>query len=323
MLVTLKILIETAKEQKIQYRILDPKNNLVEFSQGQRSTIVYKTITDLNSTVASEISAHKSLTSKILQKNGLPVQYQVLCRNQKKAIEVAQKVGFPSVVKPDVGSMGRGVTANITSGEELGKAIQKASACSRHIVISNFYPGEDYRLLILRGKPIGAIKRLPPKITGDGQSKVNKLIAIENQKRESFNQKVGLKAYKKIKIDSETKRHLKKNNLRLTSILDRDQSVVLRSVANCSTGGLSQTLRPSSFHPTILKAAIKATKIIGLNFCGVDFILQDPKAPFEEKNGVILETNSSPGLPPHHYPFSGTPQKIAPKILKALLFFTP
>lgn len=96
MLISLRILIKTAKKLGITPQIIDPDNNLVEFKRGKRSVIIYRTITDLNSPVSLEISANKALTSQILKKNGLPVQFQVLCSHPSKAI--AQKIGFPLVV---------------------------------------------------------------------------------------------------------------------------------------------------------------------------------------------------------------------------------
>lgn len=186
--------------------------------------------------------------------------------------------------------------------------------------MAKFHPGEDYRLLVFKDKVVATIKRLPPQIIGNGKSKIKQLISKENFKRKKFNQKAGIKAYKKIKIDSETQRQLKKNHFKLDSVLPKNQILVLRGVANCSAGGIAQTLAVKSFHPTIVQAAIKAAKAIGLTFASIDFILKDPKKPLEEENGVILETNSSPGLVPHHYPFIGQPQKIAPLIFKALLY---
>lgn len=306
---TIKLLIEAAQKLKIQTETVG-KDGFVKFSRGKKSAFVYRTKMPLNNHVSVIISESKCLTSKILHSAGIPTQRYYFCLSTVSAQKRAKKLGFPLVVKPNSGSEGQGVTANITLPSELLTAIKLAYKFYPSLAISKFFPGEDYRLLVLKNKVIGAIKREPPFIKGDGKKTIRELIKAENNKRET--------TLRKIKIDHEVKRCLKKTKKTLNDILSRGEKLVLRQNANWSTGGSVKTLNLNFFHPSILDSARSASSLLNLQLAGVDFILKDPEKSLEN-NGIVLEINANPGIGVFHRPNAGRPQKVAPLILKALL----
>ena len=314
---TLKLLIQAAKKLEVDYQIVG-KLGFVRFQKGPRLAYVYRTKTSLNSYVSVYLSESKYLASKILQEAGLPSPTYRIFSNPSSVLKAARNLGFPLVVKPNIGSQGNGVTANINSEDELLVAVELAQKFHHKTALSPFFPGEDYRLLVLNHELIAAIKRRPPKIKGDSQRTIRALIRQENQKRKCLNQ-TRFVPLMMIKIDQETKRCLHRAGLKLTSILPLKKTLFLRTNANWSSGGTATTLNLDEFHPEIKKAAIKANQLLGLRFAGLDFIIKDIQKPLAKGNGIILEINSAPAIGVFHQPASGEPQKVAQRMLKAML----
>lgn len=304
---TLQLLIKAAKKLEIKHQIVG-KLGFVRFQKGKKTTYVYRTKTPLNSYVSVYLSESKYLASKILQEASLPTQEYKLFSNPSLILKSARHSGFPLVIKPNIGSQGNGVTANINSEEELLAAVELAQKFHPKVALSPFYPGDDYRLLVLQGKVIAAIKRTPPKVTGNARKTIKQLIKEKNKKRKKHHQ---------IKIDSEVRRIIKKQGYQLSTVLPKGRTITLRANANWSTGGTVRTIKPEKFHPSIIQAALKATEALTLNLAAIDLIIKDPEKSLK-KNGIILEVNANPGIGIFHQPATGQPQKVARRILKAM-----
>lgn len=305
---TLRLLIKAAKKLGVEHQIVG-NLGFVRFQKAKKVAYVYRTKTALNSSVAVYLSESKYLASKILQEAGLPSQSYRIFRNPSLVLKAARSLGFPLVVKPNIGSQGNGVTANISSEDELLTAVELAQKFHPTIVLSPCFPGDDYRLLVLNHQVIGAIRRKPPQVTGDGRKTIEQLIEEKNKKR---------KIHHLIKLDSEIRRVLRKKNYQLNSFLPQAKSLVLRENANWSTGGTVQTIKLENFHETIIEAGIKASQVLTLNLAAIDFIIKDPQRPLSD-NAIILEANANPGIGIFHQPAKGEPQKVARRILKAIL----
>jgi len=312
---SLKFLLLAARKLKVKSQLVG-KFGFFKFEKNTKVAFFYRTKTPFNNQVAVCLAESKYLTGKLLQEQNIPSQKYFIFSKTSSALKKAKKIGFPLVVKPTVGAQGEGVTANIRSQKELLGAIKLAKTFHPTFVLSPHFPGNDYRLLVLKNKVIAAIKRESPQIIGDGQKTIQELINQENQRRKKFNQR-RIVPLKTIKIDQEVKRKLQNQNLKLSSILNKNQVVILRNNANWSSGGIAGTISIKEFHPSIIKAAVKASRALTLGFAGVDLIIQDIKKPLKN-NGIILEINSAPAIGVFHQPIFGQPQKVALTILKAI-----
>ena len=101
--------------------------------------------------------------------------------------------------------------------------------------------GEDYRLLVINGKPQIATKRIPAFVTGDGSKSIKELIEQENSdpRRDIKNPAHILKP---IKIDEPLIKYLTQQNLTLDSIPEKGQRVYVRKVASMSQEVLHKIL---------------------------------------------------------------------------------
>jgi cyanophycin synthetase len=306
------------KSLALDFEVLTP--NLAEIKSGKKSCFFYLARTPINSFVSANLSVNKFLTSLLLKKKGLPILKTYTVKNKTEVLIKAEKIGYPLVLKPLTGKQGKKVFLNIESKQELTcllKNLEK-DLLNQQFVLEKYVQGQEYRLLILNDKVIGAVKKSPAFVIGNGKNNIKNLIKKLNSKRRQKNKKLALNTFSLINIDSGLKNILKKQKFSLNSIPEKSKKVYLSFVSNRSKGGFTTTLKTGFFHPSVLRVCKKALKVLDLKFAAVDFILKDPKKPFTLKNGVILELNASPGINLHHYPDFGKRQNVAKIVLEFL-----
>jgi cyanophycin synthetase len=92
--------------------------------------------------------------------------------------------------------------------------------------------------------------------------------------------------------------------------------VYLRECANLSTGGTARDVT-DLIHPHVAAICERAARIIGLDICGIDLVLDDiARAPGPD-NGVI-EVNAAPGLRMHVSPSEGQSRDVGAAIIDML-----
>ena len=72
------------------------------------------------------------------------------------------------MVKPRDGNQGKGVSVNITTHEAFEGAYGSAIAIGQ-VMVEQFLPGHDFRLLVVGDKLVAAARRDPPFVIGDGR----------------------------------------------------------------------------------------------------------------------------------------------------------
>jgi len=269
-----------------------------------------------NSKVSCELALYKDLTYQILQPINLPVPRFIKIRRLKHL----EKINFnpPWVVKPIDQTHGKDVLINIKEREELRDFCRRALKKHRYLIVEELIQGNDFRLLILENKLLGAVKRIPPYLQGDGRHTIKQLIKISNQKERK--NKAGRPApfLKKIKIDFEVKKCLEEQGFSLNSIPFLGKKIKIRRNANFTTGGTVKDVT-GQVHPQNIKIAIQALKALGLKFGGVDIVTQKISQPLTKNKGKIIEINSAPGLWIHHFPHQGQHRNPSREILDYLL----
>ena len=130
-------------------------------------------MTSATSAIAVDIASDKDLTTKLLGAAGLPVPKQESVRTADQAARVADRIGYPVVVKPLDGNHGRGVMLGLQDADEVREAFPTAKGESRRgvVVVESFITGKDYRCLIIDGKVAAIAERVPASVTGDGDDR--------------------------------------------------------------------------------------------------------------------------------------------------------
>ena len=144
--------------------------NLVQLGEGKYQKRIQAAMTSNTGFISVETAGNKRLTKIMLEDAGIPVPKGTVVKKQGSALEDAEWLGYPVVVKPHDGHHGKGVTTNIGNAGELIEAFERAKAVSDRVIIEQYLTGSDFRMLVVDGKFVAAAKRLPAEITGDGRA---------------------------------------------------------------------------------------------------------------------------------------------------------
>ncbi|MBU7582802.1 MAG: cyanophycin synthetase [Nostoc sp. TH1S01] len=208
-------------------------------------------------------------------------------RNIDAGFDYAKELGFPVIVKPINLSQGRFVT-KVYNKTEYYQVAKKILRITPGFIVERFYPGNDYRIVVVDDEVLAVYQRIPLCVVGDGKSTIAELIQKKSAELTANGRKNNVDA-----DDFRIKRKLKRQKLKLDSIIPENQVVYLLDNANLSSGGQGVDMT-ENIHPDFKKLAINATKDMGLRLSGLDVITDDITQPMN--NYVIIEINGSPSL---------------------------
>jgi cyanophycin synthetase len=293
------------------------KHSLVQLGQGVHQKRIRATMTSATSAIAVDIASDKDLTTRLLGAAGLPVPKQESVRTADQAVVVAERIGYPVVLKPLDGNHGRGVCLDLNSREDVREAFPVAEAQSRRgwVIVESHITGRDYRCLIIDGKLAAVAERVPAHVIGDGQRTVEELVELTNAdpRRGVGHEKV----LTRIKVDEAAVELLASQGYALSDVPPAGEMVKMTLTGNMSTGGISID-RTFEAHPENVEIAEEAARVIGLDIAGIDFICPDITEPVRETGGAICEVNAAPGFRMHTHPTIGEQQFISKPVVDML-----
>lgn len=285
-----RFLVAEARARGIRWQRILRRPALLHFGSGRYWRRLDLTTTDRTGYLAATTAARKPRAAALMQMMSVPVPVQLQVTNVEQALAGANKIGYPVVTKPLSGNRGRGVSANLKNDAEVRVGFQRAVAVNKTVLVEDFIVGEDYRVLVIDGKCVAAVKRIPPSVVGDGKLTVRRLIDKANANRIRPD---GLpRILSPLPDDDEAKRIMAKSGWELASVPPEGTRVYLRSIAN---GGSTEDVT-DKIHPDNAMAAIRAAQILGVDVAGADFITTDITKSFREVGGGLNECNYKPDL---------------------------
>jgi len=300
---------------KVEFYAEDNNENKLriryKISDGEKTHYFASSMGDKVTEEAFKICDNKYLTKEYLKKNNVPTpEGKMFDENavDEEIIQYAMKIGFPLVIKPTNANGGRGVFSNLTNTEDLINAVNhvRNEVGYKEIIVEQYVPGVEYRIIVIGDKVIGALNRVPANVIGDGKSTIRELIRKKNKQRKN---NPHLKT-RMIKIDKEVLDLLYYNEYTLDTIPQSGEVVTLRLTSNLTTGGDSVEIT-DDLNKRLKSIAIEATKAIpGLALSGIDMIVND-----EQNNGSVIEVNTRPGLGGHLFPVKGQARDIPSYII--------
>src|SRR5688572_17491425 len=298
------------------------QDDVWQLELGGKRMRIFKHIVEMDDPVTLELAARKALVHRLLREKGLRVPDHLVFQIDRLdgALEFLQKYSLGCVVKPASGTAsGLGVTTHVQSIKELQRAAILASLYGAEILIEPMVFGECYRLLVLRGQMIHAVKRRGLRVDGSGVDSIQRLIDWANIERRT-------NGLPQIATDRDCSFTLASQGLTLASVPNANERVLIRCTGEAS--GTSVEFRTvytetvTGLVGSALRAdAEKAARVIGSEFMGVDFITPDPTQPLESSGGVINEVNTTPGL--HHHYFSRNESFPEPALALAHVLLQP
>jgi len=287
-------IVDEAVSRDIPYLRLNTAS-LVQLGQGVHQKRIRATMTSQTPSVAVDIASNKELTLSLLSAAGLPVPRSQSVRALDDAIRLANRIGYPVVLKPLDGNHGRGVMLDLQSDAEVRGAFEVAKSESRSglIVVETYITGRDYRCLVIDGKIAAIAERVPAHVIGDGVLTINELVAKTNAdpRRGVGHEKV----LTRIKIDQAAIDLVATQGFSMDDVPGEGTMVKLTLTGNMSTGGISID-RTFEAHPENIEIAEEAAQVVGLDIAGIDFIAPDITQPVRETGGAICEVNAAPGF---------------------------
>lgn len=309
-------LIDAAEARRVPWIRLNA-HSLVQFGHGKYQKRIQATVTSETRHIAVEIASDKEDTRRMLASLGLPVPQQELVYSPEAAVDAAEAIGFPVVVKPLNANHGRGVSIRLVEADAVRAAFDLARqfGTSRGVLVESFVTGFDHRMLVVDGTLVAVAKRVPGHVVGDGTHTIDELVEIVNNdpRRGVGHEKV----LTKITFDAQAERLLEAAGLTLQSVLPVGETFYLRSTANLSTGGTAIDLT-DAVHPDNRDMAVRAVRAVGLDVGGVDFLTDDVSKSYRDIGGAIVEVNAAPGFRMHVAPSEGAPRNVAGPVLNML-----
>src|SRR5699024_4536972 len=215
-------------------------------------------------------------------------------------------IGFPLVIKPTFGSLGKGVIVDIQTSDMLETSLQRV----RHemgypdIIVEQYLEGEDARIYVLDDRVLAATKRIPAHVIGDGKSSIKELIEAKNNDRKDN----PYLASKLIDIDADLTYYLEGQGYVLDDVVPEGETIYVRGQSNVASGGdpIDITDQISSKEKEV---AIRAAKAIpGFVHGGVDVLLNGEKIS-------VIEINVTLDMCLHMFPTYGEPRNVPEGII--------
>lgn len=256
------------------------------------------TKTDRASQLLSKITSDKYLTVKQLKSEGVSVVEQIQIGSLDEAKGAANKLGYPVVLKPVVGSGNAGVICAIANEAQL---VELAEASERPLIshLVEKHVQADCLRVVLAGQRIAFVQhRRLLRITGDGSSNIQKL--LEDYAKLKFDGPSAFKSVFEIKVLKRVNhidRMLDNLGLDYDSVLAEGETRTIGHLAAVSAGTLT-TFHEPAYIPDWLQVVMKKINMMfGNDIIGIDVLVpegfQEGKQEFEYR---INEVNLGPDI---------------------------
>jgi cyanophycin synthetase len=289
------------------------EGNLVQLGYGAAQRRIWTAETDRTSAIAEGISRDKDLTKTLLAACGVPVPEGRIVASPAEAWEAAQEIGLPVVVKPSDGNHGRGVSADLSTQEEVEAAFPLADEQGSEVMVERYIRGNEHRLLLVGDRLVAAARGESVWLSGDGRSTIRQLIdsQINTDPRRGDSEVFPLDL---IVLDERPsiQFELQRQGYNGDSVPPAGQRVLVQRNGNVAIDVTDQV------HPEVAATAALAARVVGLDIAGIDLVAEDISRPLAEQRGAIVEVNAGPSLLMHLKPASGEARPVGEAIVDHL-----
>lgn len=291
-----------------------PEVGVYTYSYGDKTITGCRSVLLINNLAPNRLADNKMFTTLVLGRKDLPVPRSEVFDLDLTAAQVLEQTRntFPLVAKPLSGTCGNGVAVNIRSEEHLDEAMavirtfrdmpDKMQFGKDLFIVENYVVGEEYRVLVHRGKAVDVVRRRRARVVGDGHSTLEELIARRNEERRQYF------CVRLIYIDDDLLDCLARQGKSISTVPADGEVVELRRVCNYDLGGDVCHIPNEQVHPDNLELFVKAQELMSLALCGVDFIVPDITRSYREQACCINEVNPRPGIYIHGFTEPGEPR---------------
>jgi GNAT-family acetyltransferase (TIGR03103 family) len=283
-----QIIVDEALRRGIAAEVIDAEHGYFALQYGGRRIICRESLSELTSAIAMSRCDNKTVTRKVAIDAGVRVPSQQTFHDEASSREFLQTHGAV-VVKPARGEQGRGISVNVTDGEELAEAIVKGRAACEEVLLEQYVEGEDLRVVVIDFEVVAAAIREPATIEGTGQHTIRELIEKQSRRRAAATD-----GESRIPLDAETERCVRRRGHAFDDVLPQGRTLRVRETANLHTGGTLHDVTARLGTP-LRQVSERIARALGIPVVGLDFIVDSP----EGDDYVLIEANERPGLANH------------------------
>jgi len=283
-----RIIVDEARRRGIAVEVEDADAGLFRLSFGGRSISCRESLSDMTSAVALSRCDDKALTRRLLARAGLRVPEQLRVSRSHEVSAFLERHGRV-VVKPARGEQGRSVFVDLSTEDEVSRAIEQSRQVCDEVLVEEFVTGQDLRIIVIDGAVVAAAVRKPATVLGDGEHTIRELIETQSRRRAA-----ATAGESRIPLDLETERAVRVAGHKLDDMLAEGESLAVRKTANLHTGGTIHDVT-ADLHPDLAAAAVTGARTLEIPVVGFDFLVPDVAGP----DYVIIEANERPGLANH------------------------
>ena len=202
-----KALLEAGKKKNINIQMLDCKKLFLDLDKDKDGygTVLQRCVSyyrNVHSTAALEgmgvdvinclktgiFAGNKLYTHMLLKKEGVPTPHATVAFSRDAALESLEKIGYPKIIKPTVGSWGRMISKinDKDSAEGIIESREKMYPIYQIHYLEEFVkrPPRDIRAIMVGDKIVAAIYRY----SGNGNWKTNMALGGRAEKCEITNE---------------------------------------------------------------------------------------------------------------------------------------
>lgn len=278
--------------------------------RGKRFLVSRKFKIASNLITGSETTKFKDLTYLLLNRKKIPTPKTVSIHRKLSPNELRARLKtlkFPVIVKDAQGSQSKGIFANIADVNTAEKIIKREIKNFPRLIAQEMVRGYEYRITVLGKKLLGAVKLIPPRITGNGKDSVKKLIG---QKQKN--------ARRKTPLDSSLKNTLAEQGFTLRSVPKKGTVVYIRRNSVLDEGGETEDAT-EQVHKEIKKMCTAAAMATGKFLAGIDVMCEDISKDPRKQNFNIIEINGKPDIYLHYNPTRGKTRNVVKDIVNYIL----
>ncbi|MBI4149798.1 ATP-grasp domain-containing protein [Candidatus Woesearchaeota archaeon] len=282
----------------------------LELSFNDKRQLFYISDNTSLSYIAQKISVSKTDTKAFLRRAGIsvPEGKRFQTEELEKILAYADALQRPIVIKPDMGSEGKGVYCDVAK-QDIPQVVREVGKKYKSLAVEEQVFGNEYRVFATIDNYVTVLMRRPANVLGDGIQTIAELIKEKNIGRHPKSEKPLTYPFIKIEVDDVVLRYLAQQKLTLDHIPQANERVYLRNNSNISTGGEGIDMTDDA-HPAVIDIARRALAAIpGMTYAGIDLMTEDITQ--EPHKYAILEMNNMPGIWPLHYPYIGKSRDAA------------
>jgi D-alanine-D-alanine ligase-like ATP-grasp enzyme/acylphosphatase len=295
-----------------------PASGITFLGQAENRILFYSGMSNRTSSVARDATNDKNWTCALLREAGIktPTGRSFELNQMEEAWQFSASLQTSVVVKPLVGSGGRGVTTDISDRDHFIAAWHYACTKARSgILVEEYVKGRDFRVVVIDSWIASVTERIPAYVIGDSINTIEKLLYIKNIERS----RNPYYAVKPMMLTEMNLRNLELQGFNKQSVLESGRRLQLHTVANIGAGGESRDLSEAT-HPDWAEIMVKA-RIAVYNpiHVGIDLIAEDVSQSPHNQRWAIIEINTNPDLAMIHFPGEGASRDLAGALIDTLL----